>query len=262
MGSMGEEPRHLVGSLDVELVGIELEALGIVDGVGRLHAQQNLVRAAVLIFDVVRIVGGDDRHTQLPRHFHQTRVDHVFFGHPVAHDFDIEPVAEDVDIGLGVFDRGLIVVFEQRRGHHARHTPREHDQAVVMLRQKIQVDARLVIVAFEKAFGYERGEVAVADQVGRQQRHVGLFAYRPVEAPARGDVGLAADDRGQAGVPGGVVELHRPVHHAVVGQGHGRSTSIGSFPAQAVDPAGPVEQRVLRMDVKMDELFQTGMCLT
>ena len=158
---------------------------------------------------------------QLARDADQARVDDVLLGHAVAHHFDVEPVAEDVDVGLGVLDRGRVVVFEQRRGDHARHAAREHDQAVVVLGQQIQVDARLVIVAFEKALGDQRGEVPVADQVGRQQRDVGLFADRAVEAAARGDVGLAADDRGQAGVPGGVVELHGAVHHAVVGQRDG-----------------------------------------
>ena len=125
-----------------------------------------------------------------------------------------------------------------------------------MLGQQIQVDARLVIVAFEEALGDERREVAIPDEVGGKQRNVRLFAHGPVEAPAGRDIRLAADDRGEFGVPGGVVELHRPVHNPVVGQRDGWGAILGGSLAKAVDPARPVQERVFRVHVKMDELTQ------
>ena len=81
-----------------------------------------------------------------------------------------------------------------------------------------------------------------------------LFASRAIEAPARRDVGLAAEDRREPELARGVVELHRAVHHAVIGQRDRRRSFFGGAPAEAVDPAGPVEKRVLGVDVQMDEL--------
>ena len=47
-----------------------------------------------------------------------------------------------------------------------------------MLRQQLEIDPRLVIVAFEEALRDQRDEVAIADEIGGQQRDVGLFARR------------------------------------------------------------------------------------
>ncbi len=65
---MRKQPRHLVRRLDVELVRIELEPLRIVHRPGRLHAQQDLVRPAVLILDIVRVVRRNQRNVQVLLH--------------------------------------------------------------------------------------------------------------------------------------------------------------------------------------------------
>jgi len=54
----------------------------------------------------------------------------------------------------------------------------------------------------------------------------------------------------------GIVELHRPIHHAVIGQGDGGSTVLGAPSAEIVDPTGAVKQGIFRVDVEMDELTQ------
>ena len=58
----------------------------------------------------------------------------------------------------------------------------------MVLREQIEVDAGLVVVAFEKAFGNERRKITVTDEVGGQQGHVRFLADRPVEATARRDI--------------------------------------------------------------------------
>ncbi len=52
-GRVGEEAMHLLGGLDVELLRVELEALGVVHAAGGLDAEQDFVGAGVLVFDVV-----------------------------------------------------------------------------------------------------------------------------------------------------------------------------------------------------------------
>jgi hypothetical protein len=47
-GNLGEIVAHLLGGFEIELVGIENEPVGIVDGLLGLDAQQNLVGLGVL----------------------------------------------------------------------------------------------------------------------------------------------------------------------------------------------------------------------
>ena len=127
-----------------------------------------------------------------------------------------------------------------------------------MLLEQLHVDARLVVVALEKAFGDQRDEVAVAFDVGREQRDVRLVAHGAVEAAARRDVGFAADDRHEPVLARGVVELHRAEHDAVVGQRDAGRAFLRGAAAQRIDATRAVEKRVLAMDVQMDERTQVG----
>ncbi len=67
-GVLGEGAEHLVGGLDVELLGVELEALGVVHAAGGLDAEQDFVRAGVVGGDVVGVVGGDQRDVEFVLH--------------------------------------------------------------------------------------------------------------------------------------------------------------------------------------------------
>ena len=76
-----------------------------------------------------------------------------------------------------------------------------------------------------------------------------LFPGAAIQTAARRQIGLATENRGQTELPRGVVELHRPVHHAVVGQGDRRCPFLGGSTAKTIDPARPVQERVLGVDV-------------
>ena len=77
---------------------------------------------------------------------------------------------------------------------------------------------------------------------------------RAFEAGAGGEVEFAADQRLDALGLGLVVELDRAVEIAVVREGQ-RLHPEGVGPVhQAVDPAGAIQQGVVAMDVKMDEI--------
>ena len=55
---------------------------------------------------------------------------------------------------------------------------------------------------------------------------------------------------------GGVVELHRTVHHSVIGERDGGGTVFGAPATEFVDPTGAVKQGILGMDVEMNERTQ------
>ncbi len=226
---------------------------GILNRLAGPDAEQHVVRGASALFKIVRVVGRDERQVHLASELDQAVVELLLLLDAVTHDLDVEAVAEDVAVDLGGLLGPLVVVVQQRLRAQARHAAGEDDEAVVMLGQQIEVDPRLVIVALQEALRDQRDEVAVADQVGGQQRHVRLVADGAVEPPARRDVGLAADDRHERVLAGGVVELHGAEHDAVVGQGDAGGAVLRGALAERVDATSSVQQRILAVNVQMDE---------
>ena len=67
------------------------------------------------------------------------------------------------------------------------------------------------------------------------------------------DVDLAADERLDALLRRVLVVLHRAGERPVVGEPDGGHLELGSPSRERGDPAGPVEDRVLGVDVQVDE---------
>ena len=65
------------------------------------------------------------------------------------------------------------------------------------------------------------------------------------------EVDLTADDRLDAVLGAGLVQLDGAVHHAVVGEAEGRLVELRGARGERLDLARPVEQRVLGVDVQM-----------
>ena len=253
LGNVGEEFAHLARALHVKLIGEELHPARVGDGFSRADTQQHVVRLRVAAGEIVRVVGRHDGQVQFARDRDQTVVDDLFFRHAVAHDLDVEPVAEDIAELFRRFERRRTIVLEQGRRDEARHAAREHDQAGMMLREQIHVDARLVVVALEKAFGDQRGEILVAFFVGREQRDVRFVAHRAIEPAARRDIGLAADDRREPMLLRTIVKFDRTEHDAVIGERHARHPGVGTRAAQRIDAASAVQQRVFTVNVEVNE---------
>jgi hypothetical protein len=114
-----------------------------------------------------------------------------------------------------------------------------------------------VVEALEVRVGDELEEVPVAGLVAHEDREVAVLLLvlpgRAVEPAGRGDVGLDAHDRLHAGLLPGRVEVERPEHHAVVGHGERRHPELGGPVEHVADAGRPVEERILRMRVQVDE---------
>src|SRR5262249_8289062 len=142
----------------------------------------------------------------------------------------------------------------------AAQAAREGDQAAVQLTQELLVDAWLVVEALAVARADQPAEVAVPLLVHGQHDHVvvaaGLVVVDTaglVEAAVGRDVELAADDRLHARLLRLGEELDGAEHVAVVGDGAGVHPG-GPHPRQELlDLVRPVEQRVLRVQVQVDE---------
>jgi len=88
---------------------------------------------------------------------------------------------------------------------------------------------------------------------GQQGQVVALVANAVPDRRAVVDqIGLEADDWLDVVRPAGLVEVDRAVHHPVVGEAEGGHAELGRPLHHRVDLAGPVEQRILAVDMQMD----------
>jgi hypothetical protein len=259
-GHVRERLRHLRRVLHVELVGLELPALLVGEGLPGLDAEERLVRGRVLAREVVTVVRADERQPRLLRELDQLGVHDLLLVEVVVLDLQVEAVLED---GAELLGRGVSLV--ALAGHDAvrdlaAEAARERDDAAVQVAQQLLVDARLVVEAFLEARRNETAEVSIAvvvhgeqDQVVVPARLVVVDAAFLVEAASRRDVGLAADDRLHAVLHGLVEELDRAEHVAVVGDGARRHAGGLHARQELLDLVRAVEQRKLRVQMQMDE---------
>ena len=98
----------------------------------------------------------------------------------------------------------------------AREAGRQRNEPLVLLREQVHVDAGLVVVALDEPGRAELDEVLIALLVFAQEHQVRVFAgdLGLVKAAALGDVDLAPDDRMNARLLAGLVEVDHAVHHA------------------------------------------------
>ena len=248
----GEVERHLLGRLEVELVGAELPVVRVLQRVARLDAEERLVRVGVGGVEVVNVTRRDERQAALGGEPGQ-RVEHRLL--------DLEPGVLELDVGVVAAEDLLepvelhLGVAHPRLRDRLRDPPRqaagERDQARRILREELPVDARPVVVALEVAERAELDQVGVAGRRLGQQRQV-RRALR-LHVPVVGDVHLAADDRLHALLVGGLVEVDRAGQRAVIRERHRRHLEPGRLVDERRDPARPVEDRVLGVDVQVDE---------
>ncbi len=252
-----EQVAHLDRGLEVELVGVELEALRVVAHRAGLHAQERVVGLGVVAVRVVAVVRRQQRRAHVARQLDQLRVDLQLLGEAVVLELDEERVApedglEAVDVRAGQ----LVVTLQQRLRNRTAEAAGRADEPLVVLLEQLEVDARLLEEPVEVRVRRHLDQVAVPLRALGQQREVVdvvLVAAGPVVAARRDHVGLGADDRGQVGVARGPVEVEDAVHVAVVGDAD-RRLAVGGRRGHHLGDAGrTVEHREFRVQVEVHE---------
>ncbi len=158
-----------------------------------------------------------------------------------------EDLLEPVELRLRV----VAPVLLERLAHAAREAARERDQARAVPLEQLPVDARLVVVALEVAERGELDQVPVALVRLGEEREMRLALLLDV-AVVR-DVDLAAQHGLDSLVARGLVEVDGARERAVVGERDRRHLELGGALGEVRNPAGAVEDRVLGMDVEMNE---------
>ena len=159
-------------------------------------------------------------------------------------------------MGARVLDAVFGETLAEARGQAAG----ERDHALGVARDLLEVDGRLAALqSLQEAGRGELDEVAVAGVVGGQQGEVVALNPRAAGIGSIGGGGgvivheiyLATDDRLDAMLGTGLVELHRAVHHAVIGETEGWLLELSGTCGERIDLAGAVEQGVLGVHVQM-----------
>ena len=147
-----EQLVHLLLVLEIEFIGLELHPVGVIERAVGLHAEEDAVRLAVVLFDVVAVVGRDNADADLLGDAHQIGYDPPLLGDAVILQLHKEAVAsEQVAVVFRLLLRALVVAREQSPRQLSRKAGGQADQALVILLQQLVVDARLGIKALGEA---------------------------------------------------------------------------------------------------------------
>jgi hypothetical protein len=257
VGTVGEPLDHLLGVLEVEPL-VVAHATGIVAVLAEPDAEQDVVRLVVLGRQEVRVVRGDDGQPELIGEREDLCVELRLTRRVVRLDLEVVAAVEEVRVPLGRGARALGVAGDEVAGDLAGHARRRDDDPLVVAGQDLAVDARAVVEALRVADRGELDEVLVADAVTGEQHQMvvrPLALSRPgaVAAVAGGDVGLHPQNRLDPLLPRGLVEGPRAEHAPVVGEREPRHLVLLGLSDQVVDAVGPVEERVLRVRMEVDE---------
>ena len=127
-----------------------------------------------------------------------------------------------------------------------------------MAGEGLEISARFVVEPAQVGVGDEFEQVLVAGEVFGEQPEVivGFAVFGAAvlfEAGALGHVKLATDERLDAGSFGGLVESDGTEQVTVIGEGQGGHAEFGGSLHQTVDPASPVEQGVVGVNVEVDK---------
>ena len=255
---VSEDRRHLHRGLQVELIAVVAQPLLVGDVLAGPDAQQHVVRAIVPLPQVVHVVRADQRQPEVGGDRRQAAVDHQLVVDALVLHLQEESVrAQDVPKrrrGLAGLPRPVAT---EVGGHLSLEATAEPDDAVGMGGQQLLVDTRLVVEALGVACRHQLDEVVVPGEVGCEQHEMigRLAGGAAVVAPvAVGDVHLAADDRLDPALARLVVELDGGKEISVLRHRHRRHLEANHLVERLPDPAGAVEQRVLRVQVQVHEV--------
>ena len=248
-----EERTHFLLAFHIELAGFHAHALLVREGFAGLDAHQHFLGRGVFFLEIVTVVGSHQGDVHFPGDGDQAGQNGFLLPDVVVHDFNIEVVrTEDVlhfpDIGAGAF----ILAVQEHFRQVAAEAGAQADQAFMIFADQVVIDAGLIVITGQETFADQPHQILIACIVFAQENQVAHFPPRGgTVRPVPADIGLAADDGLEACFRHGRVEINGAVEHAVIRDGARiHAERLQAF-HQRGDPAGPVQQAVLRMKMQM-----------
>ena len=124
---------HFRLALEVKLIALHAHAIRLVYKTLGLDAEQNILRLGIVGGDIVNVVGDNGFSPDLGGNFTQPRQNLKLFGNVVVLQFDVEILAKHALETLGVIEREVVIVGEQRLRNIASKAGGEADKPLGML---------------------------------------------------------------------------------------------------------------------------------
>ena len=270
-GNVTKNGVHFLGRAQVEVIRVELEALGVGQGRSGLHAQQRRVGGVVFLPGVVQVVGGHVRQVQLLGQAVQILLHVAFNVEAVVHDLAVEVVlAEDIAEVAGGLQRLIELAQAQAGLNLAGGAAGGCNQSLRVGLQHLAVHARLVQLPLERGEGGGTEQIVHAlggfsphghVGVGATAGHVIARAIAPAHAGAvgavraGGQVRLHADDGLNVVGLGLAPEVEGAEEEAVVAGGHGTHAQLLGVVEEVAQARGTVQHGVLGVHVQVRKVF-------
>ena len=270
-GNVAEQGVHFFCRAQVEVIRVELEALGVGEGRAGLHAQQRRVGGVVFLAGVVQVVGCDEGQVQLLGEAVQILLDVAFNVQAVVHDLAVEVVlAKNIAEFARRLDRLIELAQAQARLNLAGGAAGGGNQALRVGLQHLTVHTRLVQLTFQRR--NRGGTEQVVHALGGFSPH-GHVGVRATTGDVVAGTVTPAHTRTVGAVrAGGQVRLHTndgldvvrfslapevegTKEEAVVTGRHGLHAEFFSVGEQVTQARGTVEHGVLGVHVQVRKFF-------
>ena len=279
-GHVGEHFVHLLARLKPFLLRIE-HAVGVVEVLSGGKAEQVVVGFGVVLIDKVAVVGADQLDAVFLSQLHQHLVGLLLqreglavgalmrVAHLVALKLQIVVVAEQILIPFNGFPCSCDVVLQNLRRHFACYTCRADDKVLMILLQVLAVSTRTHVIAVHPCARHQLDEVLVSVVVlGEDDEviasHV-AFLLHTVRLLAVCHVHLASEDGLErllalllqltVHLVAVVEQLFHAEHIAMIGYRHTAHAVGNGLVDELLNGRLAVEERVVRVDVQMYEVF-------
>ncbi|MGY4469495.1 hypothetical protein ACVWWK_005204 [Bradyrhizobium sp. LB9.1b] len=253
--NIGEQHRHLGAGLEA-VVGRELLALGLCDQPPAGDAEQRVMRFVIVGRGEIRLVGRNQRQALGVSDVDQAAFDSPLLLGVVALQLDVEAVAKQAGQTLAARGGNFGLPRGKRQRDRPVRTARQHNQAFGLALQPVKLDVGGVGVGrLQERARVQPHQAAVAALLRGQQYHARgqKRVARTGILVAEIDRDLAADDRLDAGARHLVGELQRTEHVVGIGQRQGRLMVFLRKLGELGDLDRALEQRIGRVNVKVDK---------
>jgi hypothetical protein len=226
----------------------------------------------VAVMEIVAVVGGDERDAGFLGEADEVFVYALLDFKALVLNFEEEiAFAENVAEAISILAGQVEFFIHHRFGDRAAKAGGEGDEAFAVLGEKIEINAWLVIEAFEESGGDELDEIVVTLEIFAEKNEVvtaagagfhfaaiavggGCGFFAAVVAAAFGDVDFAADDGLDVALAGFIEKVGGGEKIAVVRDGHRGHLLARGFVEEFAGFARAVEKAEIGVDVEMNKL--------
>ncbi|KFM93090.1 hypothetical protein DJ90_2785 [Paenibacillus macerans] len=256
LGHMREQRGHLIPGFQVELVRVHFEPVFVVDRFAGADANEHILNLGVLPVQVMHIVGGRQFDPRLLRQLNKLEVYLFLLRQTVILQLQIKISAKRRLIAQRRFFRFLVRSAQQMMRHLSAQTGAQADQPFPMPLQRLPIDPRFVVEAFQMADRDEFHQIPVPGFIFSQQNQMVdrlILTAPPLLARACRKINFTADDRLDPVSFAQFIKRNRAVHDTVIRQRERLHAGSRRFGDELFQSGRAVEQAVFAMYVQMNE---------